>query len=791
MKRYTLLLVVFLTGAAVLMLEVVATRILAPYYGNTIFTVSSVIGVFLAALSVGYYKGGTLADKHPYASWFYGIIALGGVATIVMELLVRLLLPKLSGVFSLIEGPPIVCVLLFFQPGLLLGMLSPYAIKLQQLSLPERGMGTLSGEVFFYSTLGSIFGTLITGFYLIPHYGVSSIVLGVGAGLVLLGGLGLICQRKMNGGVMLLLLGCTACATLFLFSAESDANVLYQRDGIYERVTIYSGEQEGKPARFLRQDFSESGGAYVGSSEHVAAYTKYYELYKLFTPELKRVLVIGGGAYTIPRALIEKLPDVEVDVLEIEPGLHDLAQRYFELPASPRIHNIVEDGRRYLADTDKRYDMIFSDVYFSLYSIPVHFTTREFFDLARTRLNPGGLFLANIIGALSRRTPSLLLSEMKTFRDVFPQSYFFAVDSRRSQEVQNIIFAGHQSDTTLDMAQQSSSEDVFFRELPLRQIDPERFELGPQLTLTDDYSPIEYLTSKIFFQSLAPDRQEASGWRLIDGENARELIAKQLSYGARHMRGPGRPAFLQFLQSELRVYSSDVRRQEWDHLSADGQTDRLTNIFLRLAPDKEPRVLLAAHYDNKRDVERGAQTLPFVPGANDSASGVAVLLEIARYLSTTSTQPPVGVDLLFLDGEEGELDLGKRPWSPLGSAYFAEHIKEFYPQKLPVVGVVLDMVCDKDLELYYENHSAARYDSPVFRFWELGQKRYPGIFHGKVRYELNDDHLALIRAGIPSFLVIDYDYPSWHTVNDTLDKCSAKSLEQVGSVLLNFLYDQR
>ena len=176
LKKFSLSFVVFLTGACVLIVEVVATRILSPYYGNTIFTVSSVIGIVLAALSVGYYFGGKLADNYPTEKFFYSIILASGFSVILLHLLMLFLLPMLGYGLSITAGPLVSATLLFFLPSLLLGTLSPFAIKLQGQHFPEKGIGTITGEIFFWSTLGSIFGSLFAGFVLIPQFGINQIM---------------------------------------------------------------------------------------------------------------------------------------------------------------------------------------------------------------------------------------------------------------------------------------------------------------------------------------------------------------------------------------------------------------------------------------------------------------------------------------------------------------------------------------------------------------------------------------------------------------------------------------
>src|SRR6202043_82818 len=140
-----------------------------------------------------------------------------------------------------------------------------------------------------------------------------------------------------------------------------------------------------------------------------------------------------------------------VDVVDIEPSLLFLAKRYFKVPESPRLHNYVEDGRRFLTDSPKKYDLIFSDVYYSFFSVPPQFATKEFFAIAKEKLSPNGILVANMIGDLSRQQPSLIMAEIKTFQAVFPNSYFFAVAWPEKTDSQNVMMVGYNSDTAVDL----------------------------------------------------------------------------------------------------------------------------------------------------------------------------------------------------------------------------------------------------------------------------------------------------------------------------------------------------
>jgi spermidine synthase len=493
-----LLFIVFLTGAAVLIIEITATRLLSVYFGNTIYTVSSIISVVLLALSLGYFMGGRLADKKGTEFLFYQVIALSGLSVFLLHLLNMYIVPQISTDFSLREGPLVSSLILFLLPGILLGMLSPIVAKLQKVRLKKQGIGQITGDVFFWSTLGSIAGSLGTGFYLIPNYGISEIIVGTGAALFLLGLIGMLIPRRQgtSGGIFIVLLLTLPLLHLALVSfndRKEHASVVHRQEGVYDNIVIYDNEYYGVQARFLQQSLDASSAMYLNSDQLVYDYTKYYEVYKLVTSNPENALVIGGGAYSVPKALLQDEPDIKVDVAEIEPDLFALGQKYFNVPKDARLTNYVEDGRRLLRDKDTSYDLIFSDAYH--FSIPAHLTTKEFFELSKSKLKPEGVFVANVIGSLDEKQPSFLFSEIKTFKTVFPNSYFFAVDSLEAEYPQNIIMVGYNGDAGRNLLSVDTNEP-FLSTLSTKLIDLDKYDLSPHPLLTDDYAPVEYFISQ-------------------------------------------------------------------------------------------------------------------------------------------------------------------------------------------------------------------------------------------------------------------------------------------------------
>jgi spermidine synthase len=278
---------------------------------------------------------------------------------------------------------------------------------------------------------------------------------------------------------------------------QTPAKVVYAHDGVYEKLTIFDAVYKGHPTRFLLQDTSNSAAMFLDSDELAFDYSHYYILHELFVPEVKQVLVMGGGAYSLPKAYLKALPNAHIDTSEIEPSLIALSKKYFRLPDDPRMTNYIEDGRRMLHDTPKQYDVIFSDVYHSMYSIPAHFTTTEFMNLAHDHLTSNGVFIANLIGSAEQTDRSFIWSEIKTMQQVFPQVYLFATDSPLDAGAQNLIAVGSMNKTRLDVNDprllQSPRQAI--RELAGHYIATERIDLRRYPVLTDDYAPIDYLTA--------------------------------------------------------------------------------------------------------------------------------------------------------------------------------------------------------------------------------------------------------------------------------------------------------
>ena len=273
----------------------------------------------------------------------------------------------------------------------------------------------------------------------------------------------------------------------------------------------------------------------------------------------------------------------------------------------------------------------------------------------------------------------------------------------------------------------------------------------------------------------------------FDSQKAFAYLRAQTDFGPRNPNSIGHQKCLDYIDAELSRYAENVTRQDFAHQGYGGEVLKLTNVFGSFNTTASDRILLLAHWDTRpradEEKDPAKQKQPIL-GANDGASGVAVLLEIARLLKQVS--PPIGVDILFVDGE----DYGKsRDLDSyfLGSRHFMKVKSENYR---PRFAVLLDMVGYKDLQIPMEENSITFAPETVELIWSTAENLGVTQFVNIPGEEISDDHIPLNSGGIPTVDIIDFQYPFWHTTQDTPDKCSPESLEAIGKVLMHVIYSQ-
>jgi glutaminyl-peptide cyclotransferase len=273
--------------------------------------------------------------------------------------------------------------------------------------------------------------------------------------------------------------------------------------------------------------------------------------------------------------------------------------------------------------------------------------------------------------------------------------------------------------------------------------------------------------------------------REFDGPSAFEYIRTQVGFGPRVPGTRAHERMASWLDSMLHARADTVVVQSWDHVTARKQTLHLRNFIARFNVAAPKRLLLLAHWDSRplTDSPLSRDSSHAVIGANDGGSGVALLLGVADVLKRAP--PAIGVDLLFVDGEDYG-DFTKTPNDVLiGSRYYGAHQP---PGDKPLYAVLFDLVADKDLQIYQEGNSLIGAPEVVELVWDTAKGLgYAGYFIATPKHTLIDDHLELQKAGIRAIDVVDFDYPSWHTQFDTIEKVSAASLQVIGDVAVELI----
>lgn len=287
-----------------------------------------------------------------------------------------------------------------------------------------------------------------------------------------------------------------------------------------------------------------------------------------------------------------------------------------------------------------------------------------------------------------------------------------------------------------------------------------------------------------------PTGEKAAIPTRVDGAAVMALVQRQLDFGPRVPGTPGHAAQVTWMLARLDSLAPEVAADTFAHVTTSGDSLTLVNVLARFRPEETRRILLLTHWDTRPTSDEAPDSalhgVP-LPGANDGGSGTAVLLELARILA--AHEPPLGVDLLFVDGEDygpGTEDMF------LGARRYASRL-DAAAESRPIYGVLLDMVGDRDPLFPVEGNSAQAAPLVVRKVWGAARRLgYGAVFPERVGGAVNDDHIPLIQAGLPTVDVIDFSYGPghawWHTPEDTADKLSPETLRMVAEVMLELIY---
>jgi spermidine synthase len=480
--------VVFICGAAVMILEMLGSRILAPYVGTSIIVWTSLIGIILGCLSYGYWWGGKLADLRPSYRALSFIILLSGICVAALALSKSFILGFLqqhTGSIYLVST--LATLILFAPPSTLLGMVSPYAVRLKMNDLQTSGATV--GRLYAISTVGSIFGTFFAGFFLIAFIGTTNALIIIAALLVATSLLTSLQDRRAKIGAA------AACITLLIGSTAYDGYLagqgLFDVDTDYNRLLIYKTNslESGRNMQVMvTSPHGQQSAMYLDNSTELAlAYTKFYKLARHFKPDMKKTVMLGGGGYSFPKYAMANYPDMEMHVVEIDPHVTKLAARFFELREHPRLKVYHEDARTFLNRTNTQYDIVFGDTFTSHYSIPFHLSTIETVRMIYKSLVDGGVVLTNVLCAIEGDAGRFMRAEYATFKAVFPQVYLFPVEySEDGLRRQNIMLVALKSNETPSFVSDDQELQAMLGQLWTKPIPT---DLPP---LSDDFAPVDH-----------------------------------------------------------------------------------------------------------------------------------------------------------------------------------------------------------------------------------------------------------------------------------------------------------
>ena len=494
-------LVAFITGAIVMSFEMLGSRYLNPYFGSGIYTWAALISTVLAALTIGYFIGGFIADRRPSASVLGTTVLIGSAYVLVLPSFAELLLEfVLARVDDVKTGSLLAALAILLFPVTFLGMYSPFAIRL--LIRSAASSGTVSGTVYGISTVGSIVGTLGTTFYLLPHVGSRALTLMLG-GAGLIAGCALIAlDRATRRATALALVGALTLIQIGLSNAQERAgdlvdeairaDILKRRDGRVAHIeTEYNDIYVTKRRNELTMSFQLKGWDYTESIVNLrdsddlpVHYTRAMTTALAYPSELKTILMIGLGGGSLSTYLGRAMPDVAIETVEIDPGVIAAAKKYFGIRETSRVRYIASDGRVLLKRNAKTYDLILVDAYQGGY-VPFHLLTKEFYELLKQRLNPAGAVVFNVHDGTK-----LYVSTIKTLAAVFPTVHLYP--SGEGEVAVVVMAAPAPDDATLASRAAALQQRHGFR-FPLPQLLSRRVpqpSLAQAALLTDDFAPV-------------------------------------------------------------------------------------------------------------------------------------------------------------------------------------------------------------------------------------------------------------------------------------------------------------
>jgi len=492
---------VFASGFASLGVEITASRLMERVFGSTLWAWSTLIGLILSYLSLGYLLGGRLADKYPYPALLYRLVFLAGLCTGIIPFAASSLFSLLNFLGPWGNFPNFIPLFAFFTgmafillvPITLMGAVSPFALKLSIRDFNETGR--VGGAIFALSTLGSILGAFLPPFILIPFLGTTRTFLTLALILVTASLLGIAPGAKSRTFLYLTLIGAVFSLSFNAKIAPPfKGQVLFEKESPYNYVWVI---QAGQDVYLLLNEGIGVQSIYNPGEVLSGGIWDYFLVAPLFNQppfspsRVRSLCLIGLAGGTVSRLYTSIYGPIPIDGVELDPLVVEAARKFMALE-SPNLNIIVDDGRYYLSRSRKVYDVIAVDAYRPPY-IPFHLTTREFFQEVKKHLSPEGVLAVNV--AHPPNDYRLVNAIGATIASVFPSVY--VIDQPPGEHpVANSLIVGTASETRPEnfAVNMAFIENLFLLEVAKRALPGVKIFNGGSTILTDDHAPVEHLT---------------------------------------------------------------------------------------------------------------------------------------------------------------------------------------------------------------------------------------------------------------------------------------------------------
>jgi predicted membrane-bound spermidine synthase len=490
-KKISLILIsVFIVGFSTMSLEITGSRILAPYLGNSIVVWTSIIGIILTSLSVGYYKGGRLSDQSPTLNKYSRLILFSSFFMLTIPLIRNTILPTISELFDLVPASIISSIVIFTPVNLLLGAVFPYSMKLALLETKRATSGDVLGKVAALSTFGNILGVFITGFILIPLIGSLQIIIFLATGLFVLSiGINFNATKLTTTLVIFVIVG---------FSLNSNTNqtvnenVILEKDTLYNHIMVSVVENLSDNRKILKLSTGNQeiqSGMYLDDTHDFPdTYKKFFRMAEALSPNFQKVLMLGGGAYTSPKDFLNRY-NSHITVVEIDPALTKIATDYFFLKPNNNLEIVHKDATIFLnTKNHTRYDVVIIDVFENSFAPPFQITTLEAIKKISDKTSEDGIVMVNMVGSLEGAGSRFIKSEAKTYSEVFPNTHLFPVVSTSDlHKIQNIILVAAKNPKFTIPESNIPEISRYLSHMQKVKLDDDT------IILTDNYSPVEAL----------------------------------------------------------------------------------------------------------------------------------------------------------------------------------------------------------------------------------------------------------------------------------------------------------